>query len=72
MIWERQGHRCPICHQLFRDNDDWDIHHVIRRVDGGGDGIDNLMMLHPNCHRAIHHHGKGELGGQSPSSDLPD
>jgi RNA-directed DNA polymerase len=71
MIWERQGYRCPICHQLFRDNDDWDIHHVVRRVDGGGDEIDNLMMLHPNCHRVIHHGVKGELGGLSPSSDLP-
>ncbi len=56
LIWERQGYRCPICHQLFRDNDDWDIHHIIRRVDGGGDEIDNLMMLHPNCHRLIHNH----------------
>ncbi|ECO0045307.1 HNH endonuclease, partial [Salmonella enterica subsp. enterica serovar Infantis] len=26
----------------------------IRRVDGGGDEIDNLMMLHPNCHRLVH------------------
>ncbi|AKL13987.1 group II intron reverse transcriptase/maturase [Citrobacter freundii] len=56
LIWERQGHRCPICHQIFRDNDDWDVHHIIRRVDGGGDEIDNLMMLHPNCHRLIHNH----------------
>lgn len=54
LIWERQGYRCPICHQLFRDNDDWDIHHIIRRVDGGGDESDNLMMLHPNCHRLVH------------------
>ena len=54
LIWERQGHRCPICHQIFRDNDDWDVHHIIRRVDGGGDEIDNLMMLHPNCHRLVH------------------
>ncbi|WP_137651089.1 group II intron reverse transcriptase/maturase [Escherichia albertii] len=56
LIWERQGYRCPICHQLFRDNDDWGIHHIVRRVDGGGDEIDNLMMLHPNCHRLIHNH----------------
>ena len=54
LIWERQGHRCPICHQIFRDNDDWDVHHIIRRVDGGGDEIENLIMLHPNCHRLMH------------------
>ncbi|XGM76492.1 HNH endonuclease [Klebsiella pneumoniae] len=33
-----------------------DVHHIIRRVDGGGDEIDNLMMLHPNCHRLLHSH----------------
>jgi len=55
LIGERQSYRCPICHQIFKDSDDWDIHHVVRRVDGGGDEIDNLLMLHPGCHRQIHH-----------------
>ena len=54
MIWMRQKHRCLICKQLFKDHNDWDIHHVVRRTDGGGDEIDNLVMLHVNCHRQLH------------------
>ena len=54
MIWTRQKHRCLICKQLFKDHNDWDIHHVVRRTDGGGDEIDNLVMLHVNCHRQLH------------------
>ncbi|MBH9987112.1 HNH endonuclease [Bartonella sp. W8098] len=29
---------------------------MIRRVERGGDEIDNLLILHPNCHRLIHNH----------------
>lgn len=61
-IWEKQRYRCPICKQMFKDDDDWDIHHIIRRTDGGGDNIDNLMMLHLNCHRQLHN-GKGDNAG---------
>ncbi|OTA18126.1 group II intron reverse transcriptase/maturase [Xenorhabdus beddingii] len=53
-IWERQRYRCSICGQMFNNDEDWDIHHIIRRTDGGGDEIDNLVMLHPNCHRLLH------------------
>ncbi|MCG3734553.1 HNH endonuclease signature motif containing protein, partial [Vibrio cincinnatiensis] len=38
----------------FNSEDEWDIHHIIRRVDGGSDDSSNLMMLHVNCHRQIH------------------
>nr|WP_244589885.1 HNH endonuclease [Xenorhabdus budapestensis] len=39
---------------MFKNDEDWDIHHIIRRTDGSGDKIDNLIMLHPNCHRQLH------------------
>lgn len=59
LIWERQHHRCLMCNQLFKDKDDWDIHHLIRRTDGGTDNSSNLVMLHINCHMQLHH-GKGD------------
>lgn len=59
LIWERQNHRCLVCKQLFTDRDDWDLHHVVRRVDGGSDNIDNLVMLHINCHSQLHY-GRGD------------
>ncbi|MGR5541721.1 HNH endonuclease, partial [Vibrio campbellii] len=50
-IAERQNFTCPVCCQQFNSEDEWDIHHIIRRVDGGSDKVSNLLMLHLNCHR---------------------
>jgi RNA-directed DNA polymerase len=30
----------------------WRLYHMERKIDGGKDTISNLMMLHPDCHRA--------------------
>ncbi|MCG6267944.1 group II intron reverse transcriptase/maturase [Vibrio furnissii] len=53
-IVERQNFQCAVCHQTFNSEDEWDIHHIIRRVDGGSDDSSNLIMLHVNCHRQLH------------------
>lgn len=63
-LWERQNHRCTVCHQPFQEQDEWDIHHLIQRKEGGSDGSSNLVMLHPNCHRQLHH-GRKEKAGSS-------
>ncbi|OEF85279.1 group II intron reverse transcriptase/maturase [Vibrio splendidus] len=57
-IVERQDFKCLVCHQQFNSEDEWDIHHIVRRVDGGSDKSSNLMMLHINCHRQIHNLSK--------------
>ena len=66
LIWARQKHRCPLCGQPFRDNDDWDLHHIVYKTRGGGDEAENLMMLHPNCHRQYH----AKMDGDSAGADL--
>jgi RNA-directed DNA polymerase len=33
------------------------VHHLRWRVHGGEDRIDNLVLLHPNCHRQVHSEG---------------
>lgn len=53
-IVERQNFKCAVCNQQFNSEDEWDVHHIIRRVDGGSDNATNLMMLHINCHRQLH------------------
>lgn len=63
LIWERQKYRCPQCGQPFRDNDDWDLHHIVYKIRGGGDEAENLMMLHPNCHRQYHAKMDGDRAG---------
>lgn len=53
-LWLRQLKRCPCCKQLITQETGWNIHHVIERHKGGTDKLDNLVLLHPNCHRQVH------------------
>jgi RNA-directed DNA polymerase len=53
-IWKEQQGRCPVCGQPLREEEDWHMHHRVRRADGGGDELENLELLHANCHRQRH------------------
>jgi RNA-directed DNA polymerase len=53
-LWREQQRRCGGCGQLLREEEEWHIHHRIRRSLGGGDDLDNLELLHANCHRQKH------------------
>lgn len=54
LLWEDQKGHCPVCGQPLREGEEWQIHHLRYRVYGGEDTIDNLALLHGNCHRQIH------------------
>jgi RNA-directed DNA polymerase len=58
-LWKEQQGRCPMCGQLLEEEEAWQVHHRVRRVDGGSDGLDNLELLHANCHRQRHSHEVG-------------
>ncbi|WP_261298988.1 HNH endonuclease [Shewanella holmiensis] len=32
----------------------WNVHHIVERGKGGSDEMENLVLLHPNCHRQLH------------------
>jgi RNA-directed DNA polymerase len=53
-LWKVQQGRCPVCGQPLEEEEPWNVHHRVRRVDGGDDGLDNLELLHANCHRQLH------------------
>jgi len=53
-IWQKQEGRCPVCQQLIGGERQWDQHHVLPRKDGGTDKLDNLVLLHPTCHKQLH------------------
>jgi len=53
-LWYRQEGRCPVCNQLITTETDWHMHHIVWRVQGGSDRLDNLALLHPDCHRQVH------------------
>ncbi len=58
MLWRNQGGCCPICRQRITKDTGWHCHHKIRRIHGGKRTSANLVMLHANCHRQVHHQDK--------------
>lgn len=53
-LWRNQDGCCPACHQRITKDTGWHCHHKVRKTDGGGNNLTNLVLLHPNCHRQVH------------------
>ncbi len=53
-LWKRQDGLCPMCKSEITFDTKWHVHHVVERFKGGSDTMDNLVLLHPNCHRQLH------------------
>lgn len=56
-LWKQQKGLCPVCRQKITKTTAWHRHHIVWRVNGGKDGAENLVLLHPNCHRQVHSRG---------------
>lgn len=49
------NYSCQICHkQDDKNNPTFQIHHIQPKSEGGTDEKDNLTLLCPDCHKAIH------------------
>src|SRR5215469_13042992 len=53
-LWEEQQGKCVICHHPITTTTGWHTHHIVWRSRGGSDLLENLVLLHPNCHRQVH------------------
>lgn len=53
-LYTRQIGICPICKQQITEESEYHVHHRIPRCEGGADTLNNLVLLHPNCHRQVH------------------
>jgi RNA-directed DNA polymerase len=53
-LYKEQEGICPICHQEITEITEWHRHHIIWRSNGGKDTAENLVLLHPECHRQVH------------------
>lgn len=53
-LWRSQYGCCPLCFQKITKGTGWEQHHIVQRVHGGPDTMDNLVLLHPTCHRQVH------------------
>jgi RNA-directed DNA polymerase len=56
-LWLEQDGKCRVCGQPLTLEEGWHVHHLLWRSHGGLDLIDNLVLLHPNCHRQVHSEG---------------
>ena len=61
----RDGFKCRHCHRKGGPNVRLEVHHIIRRCDGGTDRPNNLVTLCHECHSALH---RGEFTLCRPKS----
>lgn len=52
--WHHQLGICPVCRELITKQTGWHNHHIVWKVHGGDDEPNNLVLLHPSCHRQVH------------------
>lgn len=57
-LWHEQEGLCAMCRLPMTEESGWHMHHIIHRVAGGSDTMDNLVLLHPNCHVQVHAKGR--------------
>jgi RNA-directed DNA polymerase len=65
-LWVLQDGTCPECGERLDLRRSREVHHVVYRCHGGPDTIDNLVLLHPNCHRQLH---SRDSAGRSPAGE---
>ena len=56
-LWKEQNGICPVCGEKITKLTGWHNHHIVWRTQGGGDSVENRVLLHPNCHRQVHSRG---------------
>ncbi len=62
-LWKQQRGKCPYCAQAISMEAGPHTHHIIYRVRGGPDTLDNLLLLHPECHRQLHANDNRDITG---------
>ena len=53
-LWREQRGLCPICQEKISKLSGWQTHHLVWRSKGGSDRGNNLVLLHPECHKRVH------------------
>jgi len=53
-LFAYQKGTCPVCHQPLENGEDIHMHHVIPKKRKGTEALDNLRLVHLDCHRQIH------------------
>ena len=56
-LFQSQKGLCVLCKSPISRETGWHDHHIIYRSQGGGDSLDNRVLLHPICHQQLHARG---------------
>lgn len=46
--------KCAVTNEYINGNNNFHIHHIIPQKNGGKDTLENLILLKPEVHRALH------------------
>lgn len=57
ILYLQQQGKCALCDQAITAATGWHDHHIIYRVNGGDDTLENRVLVHPVCHTQIHASG---------------
>ena len=56
-LFQSQKGLCLMCKLPITKETGWHDHHILYRTKGGGDSLDNRVLLHPLCHQRLHARG---------------
>ncbi|WP_460593484.1 HNH endonuclease [Escherichia coli] len=57
-----------MCNQKITEITGWHSHHLLWRTHGGTNGVENRVLLHPNCHMQVHSQGVSVAKPRSETS----
>ncbi len=60
-LFKRQNGKCPHCNQRITEKTKWEVHHKVFKTNGGSDRLDNLEILHSNCHMQKHYQTESKV-----------
>lgn len=63
-LYQAQQGLCPWCQSEITPETGWHVHHCQPVCQGGSEEPTNLVLLHPNCHRQLHHSMRRASGAQ--------
>jgi hypothetical protein len=58
----KQNNLCKLCKCEFTSNNDWEFHFKQRWTHGGSAQMNNLTVVHPECHELLHAKTDNKLG----------
>ena len=68
LLYRRQQGKCPVCQTKITTDTGWHTHHIQEKHLGGKWTANNLVLLHPNCHRQVHGQKRSVVQPQQPSN----